>query len=225
MRRWLLCFLLAVFVTGLVCASAGADKITVVQAYPAGFVAAPFIYSGVTYVPLRSVASVVGAALLWDSVRNRAALTFNGREFGLVIGSPTVYIGPQVVVLPSPPIIVGGVIFVPEVFVQRELRVPIERGRGFIKIKGREGWHEMRFHAAPPARYISGWRGKGGAAPRAGRMGKPGRGPAARGREPGRVPFQVGPGRGTGGGKPEEYGPGRGRGKRGEGRGKGRGKG
>jgi len=248
MRKWLLCVVLVAFVMGLVSAGAGADKITVVQAYPAGFVAAPFIYSGVTYVPLRSVASVIGAALLWDSVRNRAVLTFNGREFGLVIGSPTFYLGPQVVVLPAAPIIVGGVVFVPQVFIERELKVPVESGHGFIRIKGHEGWREMRFRAAPSARYISGWGGKrsgplGGRPPRVQRMGKPSQGPKARRPERGRTPFQVspGPGGGKGGGKPEKYGqgagpgkgggkpeksgPGRGGGKGGKGQGKGHGRG
>jgi len=129
--------------------------------YPAVYVPAPFIYSGVTYIPLRSATDFIGAALLWDSLRNRAVITYNGREIGLVIGSPTVHFGPQVVVLPAAPIVVYDTVFVPADLFVRHLRIPIERGGEVIKIKGKKGWHEMRLVPAPLQQFISGWaRGK-----------------------------------------------------------------
>jgi hypothetical protein len=129
--------------------------------YPALYAPAPFIYSGITYIPLRSAADFIGAALLWDHLRNRAVITYNGREIGLVVGSPTVYLGPQVIVLPAAPVVVHDTVFVPADLFVRHLRIPIERSGGVIKIKGEKGWREMRLASPPGPQFISGWaRGK-----------------------------------------------------------------
>jgi hypothetical protein len=117
--------------------------------YPTAYVPAPFIYGGVTYIPLRDVTDLIGVALLWDSLSERAAFTYNGHEIGLVVGSPTIYYGPQVVVLQSPPIIVRNTVYVPSELFDRHMRIPIERGDGVLKVRGPKGWRDFRLASAP----------------------------------------------------------------------------
>lgn len=119
--------------------------------YPQIYAPAPFVYYGVTYLPLRDAAGIIGAALLWDSLHNRAVLTYNGRELGLVIGSPTVYYGTQVIVLPAPPVIVGGAVYVPSTLFDRHLNIPVQSEKGLLKLKGPRGWHDFQVASAPPA--------------------------------------------------------------------------
>jgi len=110
---------------------------------------APFIYSGVTYVPLRDVTSLIGAALLWDSLDGRATFMYNGQDFALVVGSPTVFYGGQTVVLPAAPILVEDVVYVPSVFIERYVRLPVRHVSGRYSIEGPHGWHD--FIVAPKA--------------------------------------------------------------------------
>jgi hypothetical protein len=117
---------------------------------PAYYVTAPFVYSGVTYVPLRDAASLVGAALLWDSLKGRAVLTYNGREIGLAVGSPTVVYAGQPVVLTAAPVVVHGAVYVPADFCQHYLKIPVQHDRGVIKLKGPKGWHEFKVASRPP---------------------------------------------------------------------------
>jgi len=115
------------------------------------YVPMPFVYSGVTYVPLRGVTDVIGASLLWDRPRNRATFSYNGREVGLVIGNRTVSYGPQVIVLSAAPMVLQDTVFVPVDLFQYNLAVPIERAQGAIRIKGPNGWREMGIALNPPA--------------------------------------------------------------------------
>jgi hypothetical protein len=116
------------------------------------YVAAPFVYLGTTYVPLRSVTSLIGAALLWNSLEGRAVVTYNGREFGLLIGSPAVVLGGEEVVLHAAPILVSSQVYVPVEFCEQYLEVPVEHSRTTLRLRGREGWHEYRIAARPPGR-------------------------------------------------------------------------
>lgn len=118
------------------------------------YVASPFVYSGVTYVPLRNVTSLVGAALLWDGLRGRAAVTYNGRELGLVIGSPRVYYGDEVMVMRAAPIVVHDVVYVPAEFCDRYLEVPTRHRRGVVEFEGPEGWRTYQVAPRPPGRVI-----------------------------------------------------------------------
>jgi len=122
--------------------------------------AVPFVYSGVTYLPLRDVASLIGAALLWDDLRDRAVLTYSGREIGLVVGSPTVYWGTEVVVLPRAPLVVHDVVYVPATFCEHYLRVPVTRSRGVVVLKGPHGPREFGLASSPPGRISFGKAGK-----------------------------------------------------------------
>ena len=123
--------------------------------YPGIYAPAPFVYYGTTYIPLRDASDVIGAALLWDSLRNRAVITYNGREFALIVGSPYAYYGGQMIALPAPPVVVGGYVYVPRDFFDRHLKVPVERDGGVLKLKGKTGWHEFNVAAAPPG-YVYG---------------------------------------------------------------------
>ena len=127
------------------------------------YVPAPFVYSGVTYVPLRDATSLVGAALLWDSLKGRAAVTYNGRELGLVVGSPRVYVGDEVLTLAAAPIVVSNVVYVPADFCDRYLEVPTRHRGGVFEIEGPRGWHSYRVAPRPPGRILH------VASPRAGR--------------------------------------------------------
>lgn len=120
---------------------------------------APFAYLGTTYVPLRSVTSLIGAALLWNSLDGRALITYNGREIGLLVGSPNMVYGGETVVLPAAPVMVGGVVYVPARFCEQYLAVPVERTRTVIKLKGPAGWREYRVVSRPPGR-VRGWAGR-----------------------------------------------------------------
>src|SRR5574340_521930 len=120
---------------------------------------APFIYSGVTYVPLRDAASLAGAALLWDSLQGRAVLTYNGREIGLAVGSPSAYYGGQMVMLPAAPIVVRDTVYVPADFCDQYLGLPYQHSGSTLRLKGHEGWHDYRVMSSPPGR-VSFGKGK-----------------------------------------------------------------
>ncbi|UCC68830.1 MAG: copper amine oxidase N-terminal domain-containing protein [Armatimonadota bacterium] len=149
------------------------------RSYPTVYAPTAFVHSGVTYVPLRDVASFLGAALLWDSVNGRAALTYSGREFGLVIGSRTVQHGPHGIHLSAPPVIVGNIVFVPTEFCERELGVEVGHADKVLKLKSPKQTWEVEVAPAPPGRVYS------GKAKRAGDKEPPGRG-GSRGRGRGR---------------------------------------
>jgi len=125
------------------------------RVYYRTYAPAPFVYSGVTYIPLRNATSLIGAALLWDGLRDQATITYNGREIGLVVGSPTVVYGGETVVLAAAPVVVGSVVYVPVEFCTSYLELPVEHSRGLIRIKGHSGWHELRVAARPPGRVIA----------------------------------------------------------------------
>jgi hypothetical protein len=114
----------------------------------------PFVYLGTTYVPLRTATSLVGAALLWNSLDGRALVTFDGRELGLVIGSPNVLIGGETVVLSEPPIIVDEVVYVPADFCEHYLRVPVRHRGRIIELEGHEGWRQYQVASRPPGRVV-----------------------------------------------------------------------
>jgi hypothetical protein len=178
---------------------AAADKVTVINYYGP----APFVVGGYTYVPLRTAADFIGAALLWDSLENRATITFSGRGIGLVIGSPYLWLGGRRMAIPAAPIIVRGQMFVPSVVFDEYLRVPViyDPGLRVIRIRrGPKAWGTLKVGRVPPGlRFAVGRHEKG------------------KWREHGK---QWGPYRKAAG---EEHGKGHGK-ARGEGRGKGHGK-
>jgi hypothetical protein len=95
---------------------------------------------------------LIGAALLWNSLQGRAVITYNGREIGLAVGSPTVIYGGETVILTAAPVIVGGVVYVPARFCEHYLGVPLRHSGRRLMLQGPGGWHEYRVASAPPGR-------------------------------------------------------------------------
>jgi hypothetical protein len=120
--------------------------------YVPSYAPAPFIYGGATYLPLRSVADVIGAVLLLDLLSDRAVVTYGGVQTVLYIGSPRAYYGGRVVVLSGAPIICNNIVYVPERLVEDHWRVPVRREQGRLEVQGTRGWHDFNIRQAPPAR-------------------------------------------------------------------------
>ena len=71
----------------------------------------PFLYNGITYVPLQSVVPLVGGSVGLRG--DRYSVLYNGQSYFLVVGSRRFYRGSSLLYLPGPPLLVGEVIFVP----------------------------------------------------------------------------------------------------------------
>lgn len=125
--------------------------------------ATPFVYQGHSYVPLRSTAEFLGAALLWDSLEHRAVVAYGDRELALVVGSTTAYYAGQPVALPAPPVFVGGQVLVPATVFGRYLGVPVrwDEGRRWVLVQGPRGWGYYRPAPGPPPRIAPFLRGAG----------------------------------------------------------------
>jgi len=112
----------------------------------------PFMYGGGAYLPLRSVADVIGAVLLFDLLSDRCVVTYGGVQTVLFIGSPRCYYGDRVVVLRGAPIVYNNVVYVPQGLVADQWRVPVRReGRGF-RVQGDRGRYDFTVASAPSAR-------------------------------------------------------------------------
>jgi hypothetical protein len=82
-------------------------------------------------------------------------VTYNGREIGLVVGSPSVVYGGETVVLGAAPVVVNNVVFVPAEFCDHYLKLPMEHSRGIVRIRGRQGWREFKVASRPPGLVIA----------------------------------------------------------------------
>jgi len=120
--------------------------------YVPAYAPRPFVYGGAAYLPLRSVADVIGAVLLFDLLSDRCVVTYGGVQTVLFIGSPRCYYGNQVVILSAPPIVCGNVVYVPERLVEDHWRVPVQRSQGRFRLQGDRGWHDFSVASAPPSR-------------------------------------------------------------------------
>jgi hypothetical protein len=112
----------------------------------------PFVYGGAAYLPLRSVADVIGAVLLFDLLSDRCVVTYGGVQTVLFIGSPSAYYGDRVVALTAAPIVCNNVVYVPERLVADQWRVPVQQEQGGFRLQGAQGWHNFAVQPAPPAR-------------------------------------------------------------------------
>jgi hypothetical protein len=127
---------------------ATADKIVVVNNY---YGDTPFVYGGYSYIPVRNVKEALGAALLWDSLKNRAVITYNGHELGLVVGSPVCYLDGAPRRFPVAPVIVNNYVFVPSAAIRDCLNVPMEyNGRERkLKVRGPKHWSVFSVNPHP----------------------------------------------------------------------------
>jgi hypothetical protein len=111
----------------------------------------PFLYGGVAFLPLRNVADLIGAALLFDLFNDRCVATYGGVQTVLFIGSPRCYYGDRVIVLPAAPIVCNNVVYVPAPLFENYWRVPVRREHGVFGLRGDRGWHDFNFAPAPRA--------------------------------------------------------------------------
>jgi hypothetical protein len=125
---------------------ATADKTVVVNNY---YGDTPFLYGGYSYIPIRNVQEALGAALLWDSLKNRAVITYNGHELGLVVGSPVCYLDGAPRRFPVAPVIVNNYVFVPSAAIRDCLHVPMEYDSRQRKLKVRGPGHWSVFSVNP----------------------------------------------------------------------------
>ena len=114
-------------------------------------VAAPFFYGGVTYVPLESFATQVGATVVWGS-GGGFSVAFNGGNFGFAIGSPNVVCATGPVLLPAPPLWVGDVVYVPSLFFETYLGIPWRHYNGGLAFWSGRRWHNFGIASVPPGR-------------------------------------------------------------------------
>ena len=114
--------------------------------------ATPFLYEGRSYIPLKSVASFLGAPLRWDSAKNQAVITYLGQELALTPNSFNALFGGQPTVLQEAPVIANGRVFVPAEAFRRFYNVPVEwdGANKEVKINGASGWGTMRVEGRPP---------------------------------------------------------------------------
>ena len=111
----------------------------------------PFMLNGVTYLPLRNVADVIGAAVLIDLMSDRAVVTYDGVQTVMFIGSRQYYYGSRAISLDAAPIICGDEVYIPERLVSEQWQVPIRRDSGEYQLRGDRGWQGYRFADSPPA--------------------------------------------------------------------------
>ena len=114
--------------------------------------ATPFLYEGRSYIPLKSVASFLGAPLRWDSAKNQAVITYLGQELALTPNSFNALFGGQPTVLHEAPVIADGRVFVPTEALRRFYNVPVEWDGATkeVKINGESGWGTMKVEGRPP---------------------------------------------------------------------------
>jgi hypothetical protein len=143
--------LMAVLLTMLVSfagMSVGADDVTMIDTSGA----TPFVYESRSYIPLRSVASFLGAQLQWDVAEGQAVVTYQGQELALTPASRNALFEGQPVVLSAAPVIGGGRLFVPTDALRRTYGVPVEwdQARSQVRIKGPTGWGAVTVSRRPP---------------------------------------------------------------------------
>lgn len=150
----------------------------------------PFVYEGRSYVPLKSTASFLGAPLRWDAEKGQAVITYEDQDLALTPNSRKALHAGRPVVLPSPPVVVDGVTYVPAEAFTKFFNVPVEwdRSTSEVKIKGPSGWGTMKansrpsWHGGPPP-WAPAWGRRGYGTPGHSSSVKPGASGKAKGLE------------------------------------------
>ncbi len=162
---WLIIMALALSLALVAIGAAAADKTVIINNYGA----TPFVYGGYSYLPLRSATDFLGAALLWDRLKNRALITYNGKELALTVGSPVAIYGGAPVYLPVAPVIVENQIYIPTTAVRQCFHAPViwDDNDYRVRVKGPHGWgvfsvarrtpiHVIRYFRQSPPRWAGG---------------------------------------------------------------------
>ncbi len=127
--------------------SAGADNLVIDT-----LGAMPFLSGSSSYMPVQSVASFLGAQLVWDSAKGQAALAYNGKQLALTPGSRNALLDGQPVALSAAPMVVGGRLFLPTEVLRRTYGIPVEwdQANSQVRIKGPTGWGVATVGRRPP---------------------------------------------------------------------------
>jgi hypothetical protein len=147
-KRTVLMAVLLTMVVSFAGMPAGADDVTMIDTSGT----TPFVYEGRSYIPLTSAASFLGAQLQWDAAKNRAVVTYNGKELALTPGSPKALFAGQPVVLAAAPVVASGRTYIPASALKRFYDVPVEwdQARSQVRIKGPTGWGAVTVSRRPP---------------------------------------------------------------------------
>lgn len=146
-KTMVLTFALLTMAVSLAGVSAGAEYVAIDKSGTNAF-----LYEGHSYVPLKTTASFLGAPLRWDAQKGQVVMTYKGEDLVLTPNSTKALHAGQPVVLPSSPVIINGVTYVPVATLKKYYDVPVEwdRARSEVRIKGTSGWGTMRTNSRPP---------------------------------------------------------------------------
>ena len=147
-KRTVLTAVLLTMVVSFAGMPAGADDVTMIDTSGT----TPFLYGGSSYIPLTSAASFLGAQLQWDSAKNRAVVTYQGKELALTPGSVKALFAGQPVVLAAAPVVASGRTYIPTWALKRFYDVPVawDQARSQVRIKGPTGWGAVTVSPHPP---------------------------------------------------------------------------
>jgi hypothetical protein len=112
----------------------------------------PFLYQGLSYLPLGGVADLLGAPLQWDAANNNATMNYQGEELVLTPNSLDAMFAGQPVTLQSAPVVINGVTYVPASALKKYYDIPVsyDRSKSEVTIKGPDGWKKMKANTRPP---------------------------------------------------------------------------
>ena len=112
----------------------------------------PFIYQGLSYLPLGGIADLIGAPLQWDAANGKAVMNYQGEDLVLKPNSLKGMFAGQPVTLPSAPVVVNGVTYVPASVLKKYYNIPVswDRNKSEVTIKGPNGWKKMKANTRPP---------------------------------------------------------------------------
>ena len=146
-KRIILMSVFLMTVVGFACMPAGAENVTIDTSD-----ATPFLYEGLSYLPVQSVASFLGAQLSWDPAKGQAVVTYDGQDLALTPGDATALFKGQPVALTSPPVVIGGRTYVPADTLKKYYNVPVEwdKAKSEVRIKGPNGWGTAKVSSRPP---------------------------------------------------------------------------
>jgi len=147
-KRTVLTAVLLTMVVSFAGMPAGADDVTMIDTSGT----TPFLYGGSSYIPLTSAASFLGAQLQWDSAKNRAVVTYQGKELALTPGSVKALFAGQPVELAAAPVVASGRTYIPTWALKRFYDVPVvwDQARSQVRIKGPTGWGAVTVSRRPP---------------------------------------------------------------------------
>lgn len=129
-----------------------------------------FLYGDRSYVPLKSTTSFLGVPVRWDAENGQAIITYQGQDLVLTPNSAKALLAGEPVALPSPPVVVNGVTYVPTETFKKFYNVPVawDETKSEVSIKGPSGWRTVKassrspWHGGPPPWAKAwGWRGHG----------------------------------------------------------------